>query len=59
VHSYRELDLEIVRNILTHRLDDLRAFARLLLKLALPASFCTSSEKRALASANQAACSSG
>ncbi len=34
--NYRELDLDIVRNILAHRLDDLRAFAGWLLKLALP-----------------------
>lgn len=36
VHNYRELDLAIVRSILAHRLDDLRAFAAWLLKLALP-----------------------
>ncbi len=36
VHNYRELDMDIVRNILAHRLDDLRAFAGMLLKLALP-----------------------
>lgn len=36
VHNYRELDMEIVRNILAHRLDDLRAYAAWLLKLALP-----------------------
>ena len=36
IHNYRELDLEIVRNILAHRLDDLRAFAGWLLTLALP-----------------------
>lgn len=36
VHNYRELDIDIVRNILAHRLDDLRAFAGMLLKLALP-----------------------
>ena len=36
VHNYRELDMEIVRNILTHRPNDLRTFASWLVKLALP-----------------------
>ena len=36
VHNYRELDLDMVRNILAHRRDDLRAFAAWLLELALP-----------------------
>jgi len=36
IHNYRELDLDIVRSILSHRLDDLRAFAAWLLKQALP-----------------------
>jgi len=36
VHNYRELDMEIVKAILAHRRDDLRSFAALLLKLALP-----------------------
>jgi len=36
IHNYRELDMEIVKGILAHRRDDLRAFAAWLLKLALP-----------------------
>jgi len=36
VHNYRELDIEIVRNILALRLDNLRAFAAWLLNQALP-----------------------
>ncbi len=36
VHNYQELDLDIVRSILAERLTDLRAFASLLLKHALP-----------------------
>lgn len=36
VHNYQELDLDILRGILTGRLDDLRAFAALLLRQALP-----------------------
>ncbi|MCX8086960.1 MAG: DUF86 domain-containing protein [Rhodocyclaceae bacterium] len=35
VHHYQELDIEILRSILNHRLVDLRAFAALLLKEAL------------------------
>ncbi|MBI3523379.1 MAG: DUF86 domain-containing protein [Betaproteobacteria bacterium] len=36
VHNYREMDLDIVRNILAHSLDDLRVFAGWLLKQGLP-----------------------
>ena len=36
VHNYRELDMTIVTGILTNRLDDLRTFASVLLKQALP-----------------------
>jgi uncharacterized protein YutE (UPF0331/DUF86 family) len=36
VHNYRELDLDVVRGILTHRREDLNAFARRLIALALP-----------------------
>lgn len=36
VHNYRELDIDIVRNILAHRRNDLRAFAGWLLEHALP-----------------------
>lgn len=36
VHNYQELNLDILRGILADRLNDLRAFARLLLQQALP-----------------------
>lgn len=36
VHNYQELDLDILRGILTDRLADLRVFASLLLREALP-----------------------
>ncbi|MCS6786842.1 MAG: DUF86 domain-containing protein [Thiobacillaceae bacterium] len=35
VHAYQELDLDIVRSILEHRLQDLAAFARRLVTLGL------------------------
>lgn len=35
VHNYRELDFDIVRNILAHRLADLRHFAGILTRHAL------------------------
>ncbi len=34
VHNYRELDMNVVRSIIEHRLDDLRAFARLMVERA-------------------------
>lgn len=36
VHNYQELDLDILRYILTHRTVELRAFARRLIQDALP-----------------------
>lgn len=36
VHNYRELDIDVLRGILTERLVDLRAFVALLVKQALP-----------------------
>jgi len=36
VHNYRELDMDIVKGILAHRLDDLRGFAAMLVRFALP-----------------------
>jgi uncharacterized protein YutE (UPF0331/DUF86 family) len=36
VHNYQELDIDILRGVLTERLDDLRTFAKLLLEQALP-----------------------
>lgn len=36
VHNYRELDLNVVRSVLDHRLEDLSAFAQRLIALALP-----------------------
>lgn len=36
VHNYRELDLNVVRNVLDHRLEDLSTFAQRLITLALP-----------------------
>lgn len=36
VHNYRELDIEVVRNILNERLDDLKRFAGYLVKTGLP-----------------------
>ena len=36
VHNYRELDLDVVRSILSNRLHDLQTFAECLVKLALP-----------------------
>lgn len=32
VHNYRELDLDIIRSILDHRLDDFRSFASTLIR---------------------------
>jgi uncharacterized protein YutE (UPF0331/DUF86 family) len=37
VHNYQELDMAILRGILAERLVDLRTFAALLIKNALPA----------------------
>jgi uncharacterized protein YutE (UPF0331/DUF86 family) len=37
VHNYRELDLNIVRAIITHRLADLKAFAGLMIQRAIGA----------------------
>ena len=34
VHAYQEISLPVLRSILEHRLDDLRAFARRLIELA-------------------------
>lgn len=36
VHNYRELDLNVVRSVLDHRLQDLSVFAQQLIALALP-----------------------
>jgi uncharacterized protein YutE (UPF0331/DUF86 family) len=36
VHNYRELDLDVVKGILSHRREDLNAFAQRLIALALP-----------------------
>ena len=36
VHNYREIDLDIVRHIIAERLDDLLAFARLMIGHAMP-----------------------
>jgi uncharacterized protein YutE (UPF0331/DUF86 family) len=36
VHNYREIDLDIVRHIIAERLDDLLAFARLMIGQAMP-----------------------
>lgn len=36
VHNYQDIDLDILRGILAERLGDLRAFAALLVKHALP-----------------------
>ncbi len=36
VHNYQEIDPEILRGILDSRLDDLRTFAQLLVRQALP-----------------------
>lgn len=35
VHNYRELDIDVVRNILNERLDDLKRFAEYLVKSGL------------------------
>ncbi len=35
VHNYREIDISVVRSIITERLDDLAAFARLMVRLAM------------------------
>ena len=35
VHNYRELDLNIVRAVIEHRLDDLKTFASLMIQRAL------------------------
>lgn len=35
VHDYRELDLDVVRSILSERLNDLKTFAQCLVKLGL------------------------
>jgi uncharacterized protein YutE (UPF0331/DUF86 family) len=32
VHNYRELDMNIVRSVIEHRLEDLNSFAALMLK---------------------------
>jgi uncharacterized protein YutE (UPF0331/DUF86 family) len=36
VHNYRELDINVMRSILDHRLEDLSSFAQRLIALALP-----------------------
>jgi uncharacterized protein YutE (UPF0331/DUF86 family) len=36
VHDYREIDMAVVRSIIAERLHDLAAFARIMVRLAIP-----------------------